>query len=102
MSQPHAANGRGAAYARPGISGSSVCLEPEPSRVAEPKLSNVLTESLRSGRPKTRSDSERFTLVRPSEKGVRHEIRNPPPASLHRNYSPAFMPASRAVPDLLL
>jgi hypothetical protein len=48
ISQPHAANGRGAAYARPGISGSSLCMEPEPPRVAEPKLSDVLTGSLRS------------------------------------------------------
>src|ERR1700738_104396 len=38
ISQPHAADGRGATYARPGISARSICVGPGPSRVAQPEL----------------------------------------------------------------
>lgn len=48
ISEPHAGNGRRSTYARPGISGRSIRMGAQPSRVAQPELSDVLTESLRS------------------------------------------------------
>src|ERR1700747_287902 len=45
ISQPYAADGRGPTHARPGISPRSVCVGPQPSRVAQPELiARVLTK----------------------------------------------------------
>jgi hypothetical protein len=38
ISQPHAADGWGATYARPDFSARSVCVGPEPSRFAQSEL----------------------------------------------------------------
>ena len=60
ISQPHAADGWGATYARPGISARSVCVGPEPSRGAQ---SELIASNL-SPSPKS---SARFSVRRPSQ-----------------------------------